>query len=99
MRLIVDKDLIKNTENNINNSYTTILNLYNNLLEKYNNISYYWQGDDADTFKNKVANYIESEKNNLENLQNLAKILNKIVNLVNNEEERFKNEVRNGEYL
>lgn len=99
MRLIVDKKNLKSAENNINNSYIAILNLYNKLLEKYNNIPYYWQGDDASIFKDKVTSYIENEKNSLENIQNLSNVLNKIVTLTNNEEERFENEVRNGEYL
>lgn len=96
MKYTVDINGVENIKKSINSRYTDLLTYYDKLSLKYENILYYWKGVDADNFVKKTKDYIEKEKKNLENLQKLCAILDKISTSTVKLEEDFKDDIRKG---
>lgn len=96
MKYTVDINEVENNRKSIYSRYTDLLSYYDKLSEKYGSISYYWKGVDADNFIKKSKEYIENEKQNLDNLQKLCAILDKISTSITKLEDDFEDDCRKG---
>lgn len=93
MKLIVNYDNLRDVSSDIRELDERIQNIHNEIQNLCDRIPEYWTGKDSDEFVSKFTDFINNEKYEEKEIENLSVLLDKVCDVYQNKNEEWGSEM------